>query len=56
MKYVITVTDVAVIRIFDMAGGLGLDLPGAMADKLAFNATRADHQLANRAAAGGKKF
>lgn len=46
----------AVIRIFDMAGGLGLDLPGAMADKLAFNATRADHQLANRAAAGGKKF
>ena len=46
----------AVIRIFDMAGGLGLDLPGAMADKLAFNATRADHQLANRAADGGKKF
>lgn len=46
----------AVIRIFDMAGGLGLDLPGALADKLAYNRTRADHAPAARRAAGGKSF
>lgn len=46
----------AVIRIFDMAGGLGLDLGGAMAEKLVFNATRADHKLENRQKADGKKF
>ena len=46
----------AVIRIFDMAGGLGLDIPGAMAEKLAYNARREDHKIENRAAAGGKKF
>lgn len=46
----------AVIRIFDMAGGLGLDLPGAIAEKLSYNAKRADHRPENRAAAGGKKF
>ena len=33
----------AVIRIFDIAGGLGLDLAGAFEDKLAYNAKRADH-------------
>jgi len=46
----------AAIRIFDLAGGMGLDLPGAIAEKLAFNAQRADHKLANRQAAGGKAF
>ncbi|WP_218929767.1 hypothetical protein [Aquabacterium olei] len=46
----------AVIRIFDMAGGLGLDVAGAIAEKLEFNATRADHQPDNRRADGGKKF
>ncbi len=46
----------AVIRIFDMAGGLGLDVAGAIAEKLAYNATRADHQIANRRDVGGKKF
>lgn len=46
----------AVIRIFDIGGGLGLDVGGAIAEKLAFNASRADHQLHNRAAPGGKKF
>lgn len=45
----------AVIRIFDLAGGLDLDLPGAIAEKLAFNATRADHKPENRRAAGGKE-
>jgi len=33
-----------------------LDLAGAVIEKLAFNQTRADHQVANRLAAGGKKF
>lgn len=45
-----------VIRIFDMSGGLGLDVAGAIAEKLAFNATRADHQPENRRAVNGKKF
>jgi len=34
----------------------GLDLFGAIKEKLAFNATRADHTYEARAAAGGKKF
>lgn len=46
----------AVIRIFDTAGGLGLDLPGAVADKLEYNAARQDHKIEHRRAAGGKKF
>lgn len=46
----------AVIRIMDMSGGLGLDVPGAIAEKLAYNAGRADHKLENRRAEGGKKF
>ena len=46
----------AVIRIFDMAGGLGLDVAGAIADKLAYNANRADHKPKARAAEGGKMF
>ena len=46
----------AVIRVFDMAGGLGLDVAGAIAEKLAYNATRADHKIDNRRAVGGKKF
>lgn len=46
----------AAIRIFDMAGGLGLDLPGAIADKLGYNARRADHKPESRRADGGKAF
>lgn len=46
----------AVIRAFDLAGGMGFDLGGAIAEKLAFNATRADHRIENRQAAGGKLF
>lgn len=45
-----------VIRIADAAGGLGLDLGGAIDEKLAFNASRPDHQLENRLAEGGKKY
>lgn len=46
----------AVIRIFDLAGGHGLDVPGAIAEKLAYNARRSDHKPENRAAPGGKTY
>lgn len=46
----------ALIRIFDLAGKLKLDLGGAVRDKMAYNAKRADHKLENRAKEGGKKF
>ena len=45
----------AVIRIFDIAGGLGLDIGGAMAEKLIYNTKREDHKPENRAN-GGKKY
>jgi len=44
------------IRIFDLAGGYELDLGGALAEKLEYNSTRADHKVENRLADGGKKF
>lgn len=46
----------ALIRIADLAGALQLDLAGAVVDKLAYNAQRADHKIANRAEVGGKKY
>lgn len=46
----------AIIRIFDMCGGLGLDLGGAFAEKLAYNAQRADHKREARLGANGKKI
>lgn len=46
----------AVIRIADLAGALGLDLGGAIAEKLAFNAVRPDHKPEARAAEGGKAY
>ena len=46
----------AVIRILDMCGGLGLDLEGAIFEKLAYNAQRADHKIENRLKENGKKF
>jgi hypothetical protein len=46
----------AVIRIFDMAGGLGLDVAGAISEKLAYNAHRADHKPEARQAVGGKAY
>lgn len=46
----------AVIRIADLAGALGLDLGGAIVEKMAFNATRVDHTAEARAAAGGKAY
>lgn len=46
----------AVIRIFDLAGYLKLDLGGAVVEKMAFNAKRDDHKVENRAKKGGKKY
>lgn len=46
----------ALIRICDAAAGLGLDLGGAVAEKMAFNAVRADHQREARLAQHGKKY
>lgn len=46
----------ALIRIFDLAGGLGFDLGGAIVEKLEFNAQRADHKPENRRAEGGKSI
>lgn len=46
----------ALIRICDMAGGLGLPLGEALAAKLAYNAQRADHRIENRRKDGGKKI
>jgi len=45
-----------IIRIFDIAGGLGLDLGGAYEEKLAYNSQRADHQRESRLGANGKKY
>lgn len=44
------------IRVADMAGGLNINVAEAFADKLFYNAERADHKLDNRAKDGGKKF
>ncbi len=46
----------ALIRICDAAQGLGLDLGGAVAEKMEFNRKRADHRTVNRLAAGGKRY
>lgn len=46
----------AVIRISDLCGAMGYDLGGAIAEKLAYNAQRADHKPENRAKDGGKKY
>jgi NTP pyrophosphatase (non-canonical NTP hydrolase) len=46
----------ALIRIFDYAGAFGYDLDGAVAEKRAFNAQRADHKPEARLAAGGKRW
>lgn len=45
-----------VIRVFDLAGGLGLNLGDAIAEKLRFNSTRADHKIENRVKEGGKSI
>ncbi len=46
----------ALIRIADLAGALGLDLGGAVVEKMAFNRVRPDHKQENREKEGGKSF
>ena len=46
----------AVLRIADLAGALGLDLGGTIAEKIRFNAQRPDHKPENRTTIGGKAY
>ena len=46
----------AMIRICDASAGLGLDLAGAVAEKMAYNSTRADHTREARLSQHGKKY
>lgn len=46
----------AMIRMYDLAGALGLDIGAAIAEKLAYNAQRPDHTREARAAEGGKSL
>jgi len=46
----------ALIRIFDIAGAMNLDLSGALVEKLEYNESRADHKPENRAKEGGKAY
>lgn len=44
------------IRIFDIAAGLGYDLEGAYQEKMEYNKRRADHKVENRKLPGGKAY
>lgn len=44
------------IRVLDYAGATGLDLDGAVREKLAYNAQRADHRPADRLTTHGKAY
>lgn len=44
------------IRVFDYAGAYGLDLESVYREKMAYNASRADHMHEARADTHGKKF
>ena len=46
----------ALIRICDLAGAMKYDLAGAVAEKLAYNRSRADHKPEARLAEGGKSY
>lgn len=45
-----------IIRIMDTAGALGLDVAGAIVEKMAYNAGREDHKIENRKKFDGKKY
>lgn len=45
-----------IIRLMDYAGAYGYDVAGALEEKLAYNAQRADHKPENRKGENGKKF
>jgi len=46
----------ALIRLLDFCHGYGLDLAGAVRDKLLYNLTRPDHDVARRRLPGGKRI
>ena len=46
----------AVIRIFDLAGALNMDLGGAITEKLIYNIDREDHKREHRQGVNGKTF
>lgn len=46
----------AIIRILDTSEGLGLDIAGAVQEKLEYNLTRQDHTREARLEANGKKY
>jgi len=46
----------ALIRICDLAGAYGMDLGGAVVEKLAYNAQREDHKPENRILENGKSY
>lgn len=46
----------ALIRIFDLAGHMDLDLAGAVIEKGRYNIIRVDHNKENRGRTDGKKF
>ena len=46
----------AMIRIFDLAGALKLDIGAAIQEKRAFNAIRPDHKKDNRLTENGKAY
>lgn len=46
----------ALVRIFDLAGGLRLELGKGFAEKMCFNMKRVDHSRAARSMPGGKSF
>lgn len=44
------------VRIFDIGGGMGLDLGGAFIEKMEYNAHRSDHKIEQRKLQGGKAY
>jgi NTP pyrophosphatase (non-canonical NTP hydrolase) len=46
----------AIIRILDIATGLGYDIGGAFEEKMAYNAIRHDHSIEGRLEEHGKKY
>ncbi len=45
-----------IIRILDYCGAQGMDIGGAIMEKIAYNASREDHKVENRKKDGGKKI